>query len=498
MKRIQLVLVSLFVFVLSAPVWAQDGFKDIEKQVVEVKLKNGLKFLVLPRHSAPVVSFHTYVDVGSVNEDRGITGLAHIFEHLAFKGTTDVGTKDYKKEKSALEVLDKAWKALRSEEQKNGRADSTKLAELQKDFDAKQEEASKWIENNEFGKAIEENGGVGLNASTSSEVTQYFYSLPSNKLELWFSLESGRFYNPVFRDFYKEKNVVMEERRMRSESNPMGKLLEEFIATAFKAHPYRDPVVGHMSDLKAISKDDAIAFFKKNYVPSNIVIAIVGDVEPKEIQRLAEIYFGRIPAALKPEPVRTIEPPQNSERRVTLREQSQRWLLIGYKKGSASDPDDAVYDAITDLLSSGRTSRLYKALVRDKKIAIQAAGFSGFPGQKYPNLFLFYALPSQGHTNEECLAVIDEEIKKLKTESVSDEDLNAVKTRARVNLIQSLSSNSGMATQLTYNEVLMGDWHEMFKALEKINGVKAEDVKRVANKVFTDNNRTIGTIEPVK
>ena len=157
-----------------------------------------------------------------------------------------------------------------------------------------------------------------------------------------------------------------------------------------------------------------------------------------------------------------------------------------------------MYDAITDLLSSGRTSRLYKALVRDKKIAIQAAGFSGFPGQKYPNLFLFYALPSQGHTNEECLAVIDEEIKKLKTESVSDEDLNAVKTRARVNLIQSLSSNSGMATQLTYNEVLMGDWHEMFKALEKINAVKAEDVKRVANKVFTDNNRTIGTIEPVK
>jgi predicted Zn-dependent peptidase len=498
MKRIQVVFVSLFVFILSMPLWAQDGFKDIEKQVVELQLKNGFKFLILPRHNAPVVSFHTHVDVGSVNEDRGITGLAHIFEHLAFKGTSDIGTKDYKKEKTALDALDKAWKALRNEEQKGRRVDSAKLAGLRKEFEAKQDEASKWIENNEFGKAIEENGGVGLNASTSSEVTQYFYSLPSNKLELWFALESGRFYDPVFRDFYKEKNVIMEERRMRTESSPIGKLIEEFIATAYKAHPYRDPVVGHMSDLKAISKDDAIAFYKKYYVPSNIVIAVVGDVEPKEVQRLAEIYFGRIPASPKPEPVRTLEPPQNSERRVTLREQSQRWLLVGYKKGSVSDPDNAVYDAVTDLLSAGRTSRLYKSLVRDKKLAVQAAGFSGFPGQKYPNLFLFYALPSQGHTNEECLSIINDEIAKLKTELVSEEDLNAVKTRARADLIRSLSSNSGMAGQLTYNEVLMGDWHEMFNSLEKINAIKAEDVKRVANQVFTDNNRTIGTIEPIK
>lgn len=498
MKRIQFVLISLFVFMLSTPVWAQDGFKEIEKQVAEFKLKNGLKFLVLPRHDAPVVSFHTYVDVGSVNEDRGITGLAHIFEHLAFKGTSDIGTKDIKKEKTAIDALDKAWKAVRSEELKGSKADTTKLAALQKDFEAKQDEASKWIENNEFGKAIEQNGGDGLNASTSSEVTQYYYSLPSNKLELWFTLESGRFYNPVFRDFYKEKNVVMEERRMRTESSPLGKLLEEFITTSFKAHPYRDPVIGHMSDLKAISKDDAIAFFKKYYAPSNIVIAIVGDVELAEVQRLAEIYFGRIPAAPKPEPVRTVEPPQNSERSVTLREQSQRWLLVGYKKGSASDPDDAVYDAVTDLLSSGRTSRLYKTLVRDSKIAINAAGFSGFPGQKFPNLFLFYAMPSQGHTNEECLAAIDSEIKKLKTDLVSEDDLKAVKTRARANLIRSLSSNAGMAMQMTYNEVLMGGWREMFSALEKINAVTAEDVKRVANKVFVENNRTIGTIEPVK
>lgn len=477
--------------------WSQDGFKDIEKQVVERTLTNGLKFIILPRHEAPVVSFHTYVDVGAVNEDRGITGLAHIFEHLAFKGTSDIGTKDYRKERAALAALDKAWKALRAEEQKGSRADTAKVSALTKDFEARQDEASKWVESNEFGKIVEQNGGVGLNAMTNAEATQYFYSLPSNKVELWFSLESARFLDPVFRDFYKEKNVVMEERRMAIESSPSGKLIEEFISISFKAHPYRDEVIGYMSDLKAITRDDAIAFYKKHYVPSNIVIAVVGDVDPDEIQRLAQVYFGRLAAAPKPEPLRTIEPPQIGERRVTLHEQSQRWLIVGYKKGAASHPDDPVYDVISDLMSAGRTSRMYKSLVRDKKIAIQAAGFSGFPGQKYPNLFLFYALASQGHTNEECLAAIDDEIKRLKTELVSDEDLKGVKARARANLIRSLSSNSGLAMQLTFSDVLMGDWHELFKSLEKINAVTAEDIKRVANEVFVDNNRTIGTIEPV-
>ncbi len=489
--------IAILILLIPLAAWSQDGFRDIQKQVTEFTLKNGLTFIVLPRHEAPVISFHTYVDVGSVNEDRGITGLAHIFEHLAFKGTTTIGTKDYRKEKPALEALDKSWNALRAEEIRLPHPDSARLAELTKDFNAKQDAASALVENNQFGQIVEQNGGVGLNAMTNSDATQYFYSLPSNKAELWFSLESSRFLDPVFRDFYKEKNVVMEERRMGVESSPTGKLLEEFLSVAFKAHPYRDEVVGHMSDLKAISRDDAIAFFKKYYVPSNMVIAIVGDIEPAEAKRLSEIYFGRLPARPKPEPLRTVEPPQIGERRVTLHEQSQRWLLVGYKKGGALSPDDPVYDVISDLMSSGRTSRLYKSLVRDKKIAIQAAGFSGFPGQKYPNLFLFYALPSQGHTNEECLTAINDEINRLKTEPVSAEELNGVKARARAGLIRALSSNSGLAMQLTYAAVVMGDWHQLFTSLDKINAVTAADIQRVADEVFVDNNRTIGTIEPV-
>lgn len=475
---------------------AQDGFRAVQNQVVDHTLKNGLRFLILPRHDAPVVSFHTYVNVGAVNENRGITGLAHIFEHLAFKGTTDIGTKDYKKEKVALEAMDKAWTAWRSEEVKGLNTDSVKLRNLHEEFEKSQEVASALVENGEFDKAIEEQGGVGLNAGTGADATEYFFSLPSNKLELWFSLESARFLDPVIRDFYKEKDVVMEERRTRTESNPIGKLVEEFLAVAYKSHPYKEPVIGHISDLEGITREEAVAFFRKYYVPSNMVIAIVGDVDPKETVRLAETYFGRIPAGSPPPGVRTVEPEQKSERNVILKEESQRILLVGYKKGSFNHPDNAVYDAISDILSSGRTSRLFKSLVRDKKLAIEAAGFSGFPGQKYPNLFAFFVVPAQGKTNVECLAAIDDEIARIKKESLSDEELKAVKTRARADLIRGLSSDAGMAGQLTFFQATTGDWRNLFKQLDKINAVSAADIQRVANSVFVNSNRTVGTIEP--
>ncbi len=488
----------LIVFsVISISYAAEDGFTSVQSQVVEQTLKNGLKIIILPRHDAPVVSFHTYVDVGSVNEDRGITGLAHIFEHLAFKGTSTIGTKDYKKEKISLEKLDHAWETLRTEERKGDKADSTKLIQLRSAFEQTQAEASSYVVNNEYGQITEENGGVGLNANTSWEATQYIISYPSNKLELWMSLESSRFLDPVFRDFYKEKNVVMEERRMRTESSPVGKLIEDFLSVAYKAHPYRDPVIGYTSDLESITRTDAINFYKKNYVPSNIVVGIVGDVDPAEVIRLAEIYFGRISAGPKPEALRTIEPPQHAEKRVLLHEHSQPFFVMGYKKGSMLDPDDAVQDAITDLMSSGRTSRLYRSLVRDKKIAIDAGGFSGFPGQKFPNMFVFYAVPAQGKTNAECQSAIEAEITKLKNEPVDDETLKAVKTRAKAELIRSLASNSGFAGALTFWQVMTNDWHNMFKQLDNINAVTAADIQRVAKQIFTDDNRTIGTIEPV-
>ena len=476
---------------------AQDEFRDIQSRVAQFTLDNGMKFLVLERHQAPVASFLTHADVGATQEVKGITGLAHIFEHMAFKGTPTLGTKDYAQERPLLEKVEKAYYALRDERRKGEKADPGKLKQLEQDFKDAQEQAGKFIVKEEFGEAIERAGGRGLNAGTGEDFTIYFFSLPSNEMELWFFLESERFRDPVFREFYKERDVVMEERRLM-ESQPIGRLVEEFQSVAYKAHPYGEGVIGHMSDLQNITRADAEAFFKKYYIPSNLVSVVVGDVDPKRVRELAEIYFGRLPSSPKPEPLRTVEPPQQGERRVSLTLQSQRIIVVGYHKPDINHPDNAVYDAIGSLLSQGRSSRLYRSLVRDKKVATQAGGFPGFPGQKYPGLFLFFAFTAPGHNNDEVEKAFEEEINRLKTQPVSKEELDGVKRRARANLLRQLGDNFSLAMQLSNYQVLTGDWRNLFKQLDKINAVTPEDIQRVAKATFTRDNKTVGAIDPIE
>jgi predicted Zn-dependent peptidase len=475
---------------------AQDTFAGVQSRVTSFKLTNGLTFIVLERRNAPVVSFYTYADVGSAQEVKGITGLAHMFEHMAFKGTTKIGTKNYAEEKLALDRVDQAFLAIKAEKNKPGGPDAAKLKELQKAFDAAQEGAGKFVEGEEFSKAIEMAGGRGLNASTNSDKTDYFFSLPSNSLELWFYLESERFLDPVLREFYKEAAVVREERRMRTENNPIGKLIEEFLAVAYKAHPYGEPVVGHMSDLEAFTRLDAEAFFRKYYNPANLTMAIVGDVDAKQVRTLAEKYFIRVPAGQKPEPLRTVEPPQQTERRVLLKTRAQRLVLIGYHKPNILHPDNAVYDAITSLLSEGRSSRLHEGLVTKKKVAVQAAGFSGFPGEKYPGLFLFYAFNAPGKSNEDVEKEMMAEIERLKNEPVSDMELEGVKNRARAGLLRLMADNTSMGMTLASYQAITGDWRNLFKVLDKINAVTPADVQRVAKSTFTEKNRSVGYLEP--
>ncbi len=482
----------------SIPLVGQDSFAEIQSRVTQFTLANGMQFIVLERHNAPVASFLTWADVGAAQEVKGITGLAHIFEHMAFKGTDTIGTRNYAEERLALDRVDQASAALQAERRKGARADPERLKKLEAEFKAAQEGAGKFVVPNEFQEAITREGGRGLNASTSWDWTTYYYSLPSNSIELWFYLESERFLKPVLREFYKERDVVMEERRMRTENQPIGKLIEEFLAAAYKAHPYGEPVVGHMSDLENITRADAEAFFRKYYSPANLTGVVVGDVDPGRIRKLAETYFGRIPGGQKPEPLRTVEPPQEAEKRITLRLQAQRLVLVGYPKGDILHPDHAVYEALSSLLSEGRSSRLYRSLVRDKKVAVQAFGFPGLPGEKYPGLFLFAAFTAPGHTNDEVEKALEEEIEKLKKEPVKPEELEGVKRRARANLIQQLRDNSTMAFQLARWQVLTGDWRNLFRYLDRINAVTPEDIQRVARATFTRANRTVGLIEPVE
>ncbi len=482
------------VLVLAALAAAQD-IASFEKRTTVKKLDNGLTVVICERPEAPVFSFYTHVDAGSVQDPLGETGLAHMFEHMAFKGTDKIGTTDYPTEKVALEKVEQAYAAYIAERDKPVGRDEQKLKELQKAWMDAVADANKFVKPNEFPQIVENNGGEDLNANTTDDETNYFYSFPENRLELWAYLESERFLHPVMREFYKERNVVIEERRMRVDSNPIGRLLEQFTTAAFQAHPYHRPTIGWISDLNSFSATDAKQFFDKYYIPSNMVVTVVGDVKASETMPIVEKYFGRIPSRPKPDERTTTEPPQNAERRVVLEEMSQPLYLEGYHRPDYRSPDDAVYDAIADLMSDGRTSRLYRALVRDKKIAADSAGFSGLPGNKYPHLFAFYAFPLPGHKPDEMAEAIHVEIEKLKKEDISDEELKMIKTRAKANLLRSLGSNEGLANNLALYQARYDDWRELFRSVDRIDKVTKADIRRVANQTFVPTNRTVGIIE---
>jgi predicted Zn-dependent peptidase len=474
-----------------SPTSIQPYLDQVIKQLTEFRLDNGLKFIVLERHQAPMVSFLTYANVGGIDEPDGQTGVAHFLEHLAFKGTKRIGTTDYKAEKPLLDRLEKLDAEIRTAKAKKQKEE---LAKLETEFKSVEAQALKLVKQNEVGQIVEQAGGVGLNANTSTEATRYFYSFPANKLELWMSLESERFLDPVFREFYKEKDVILEERRMRVENSPVGLMVEKFMDTAFKVHPYRRPVIGYDEDIRNLTPENVRKFFENYYVPSNLTIAIVGDVDPDEVKRLAKIYFGRYQAKSKAEAKILPEPKQTVTREITLELPSQPWYFEGYHRPAITDPDNAVYDIIGSLLSNGRTSRLYKSLVEKQRVALAAQGLSGFPGDKYPNLMLFYALTAPGHTVDELAIALGKEIEKLKTEPVSQTELDRVKTQARAGLLRSLDSNMGMAQQLLEYEVKTGSWRNLFKQLDDIAKVKPADIQRVAQATFAPENRTVGKL----
>ena len=480
---------------MAMPVRAQD-IASFEKRITVKVLDNGLTILVCERHEAPVFSFFTYVDVGADREVPGITGLAHMFEHMAFKGTDKIGTTNYPAEKVALAKVEEAYRAYDRERLRQVGRDEKKVAELEKAWKAAMDAANKYVVPHAFDTIVEQNGGVGLNAFTTNEETGYFYSFPSNRVELWAYLESERFLHPVLREFYKERDVVYEERRMRTDSNPNGRLFEQFLGTSFIAHPYGRPVVGWPSDLRHFSATDAQKFFDKYYVAPDLTVAVVGDVKASEVIPICEKYFGRLPKRPKPEALVTVEPPQNSEREVILHEAAQPLYIEGYHKPGASDlKTEPIFDALQDLMSNGRTSRLYRSLVRDKKIAAFAGGFNDFPGAKYPDLFVFFAVPTPGHTPQELRDAIRTEITRLQKEDITDDELNMVKTRVKADLIRQLGDNEGLASNLATNQALLGDWRELFREVDRINKVTKADIRRVANQYFVASNRDVGMIE---
>ena len=474
---------------------AQD-LKEFEKKVNEFTLPNGLHFIVAERHESPVVSFRTHVNAGSVDDPSGQTGLAHMFEHMAFKGTESIGTNDWPNEKKALEAIEEVYDRLEAERNRGPKAESSKIYALSAQLQQAIDRAQAFVEPNQFARIIEENGGAGLNAQTLLDSTAYFYSLPSNRIELWFLLESQRFLRPVFREFYKERNVVLEEHRMRVESNPQGKLFQNFLAASFMAHPYRNPPGGWPSDVAGLRVAEARQFFHDYYVPANITMAIVGDVDPAEARRLAGRYFGPMPSGPMPSLVRTTEPPQPGPKAVVVDSASQPIVAIGYKRPDQYSPDDAAFDVIQLILSSGRTGLLYKELVQGKKISLAAQAIATYPAGRYPNLFAFFLAPSVGHTVAENERALNELLTKFGSETVDAVTLARARTQARAGVVRRLADNAGVAYLLATFYGAYGDWRKMFTSLDDIDRVSAADVVRVARHYFAPASRTLAYTEP--
>ncbi len=471
-------------------------------RVIEHQLSNGMKVLMVERHQTPVVSINLTFGVGGMNEHTGRTGVAHLYEHMAFKGTRMVGTKDYEKERPLLEELHRLGTEIERRQRAaavktSGRSSSAgepALDQLMQRFKELQDKADEYVVANEMALLYQRHGAVGLNAATSKDLTRYMVSLPSNRLLLWAVLEADRMANPVLREFYKERSVVMEERRLRTDDNPQGLLFETFTAAAFQAHPYGLPTVGWASDIESLTPAATEEFFKTYYGPSGATVALVGDINPKEVIDLLERTFGVIPPAPPPPPVVTVEPPQRGERRVEVEFDAEPMLLIGYHKPGIGHPDDVVFDVIDAVLSDGVTSRLYSRLVREKRLAASVMTDTNYPGVRAPNLFVISATPLAPHTAAEVEAAIYEELERLKTEPVTPQELEKVLNNLDASLVRSLRSNSGLASQLAFYQTVAGDWRYILDARDRIAKVTPEDIQRVATQYLKKSNRTVATL----
>ncbi|WP_413935925.1 M16 family metallopeptidase [Nitrospira sp. BLG_1] len=478
---------------------ASPSFAD---RVIEHRLANGLTVLMVERHQTPVVSINITFAVGGINEQVGQTGIAHLYEHMAFKGTRVVGTTDYEKEKPLLDELAVVGTELDLREREvaakegGGATEDERAAieSLQKRFLALQAQAGQYVVGNEMALMYQRHGGVGLNASTGKDLTRYMISLPSNRLPLWAAIESDRMANPVLREFYKERGVVMEERRLRNDDSPNGLLFETFTSAAFRAHGYGIPTIGWGSDILSLTPAATEAFFKTYYGPNRATIALVGDINPKEVIALIERTFGKIPAAPPAPSLVTVEPEQRGERRVEVEFDAEPALVIGYHKPTLGHPDDDVFDVIDAVLSDGLTSRLHQKLVREKRLAVSVGSDASHPGVRAPNLFVLTATPLAPHTASEVEAAIYEEVERLKQEPVSAQELEKVLNNLDADLVRGLRSNSGLASQLALYQAVAGDWRYILTSRDNVGKVTAADVRRVAAQYFTRSNRTVAVL----
>jgi predicted Zn-dependent peptidase len=494
MKKISL---SLLALLLCAFVAAAQ-----KVPVQEVVLDNGMRLLLVPRKGDPNVAAGWVARVGSVNEHPGITGLSHLFEHMMFKGTKTIGTKNIEENLKLIKEMDDVRAQIRQEQNalilkarlgeisdvKDPKNRSERHNQLLAKFDELTKREKDLMIKDEFDRVYTSAGGSGMNAGTSNDFTVYFINVPANKLELWFWMESDRLRNPVFREFYSERDVVHEERRLRTDSTPTGKFDEQFDSMFWQSSPYGWPVVGWPSDLEGITREEALDYFAVNYAPNNLTACLVGDIDPVRAKELAQKYFGRLPRGPRPpEPVRTAEMPQLAEKRMVAYAETVPQVRIRYHTVAEGNKDDFVLDILASLLS-GRTGRLYKSLVLKQGIANNAS--AGEDGRKYEGLFEISGVAKPGHTPEEVEQALYKEIERMQKELVDANELQKVKNQYAAGAFRGIQSNFGLMVQLLLRDNTRG-WETINTDPAHHQAVTAEDIRRAANTYFKPENRTI-------
>jgi len=472
-------------------------------QVQEYVLPNGLRLLMVPKKGDPNVAAGWLARVGSVNEQPGITGLSHLFEHMMFKGTHAIGTKDIKKDLELMARMDAIKEDIRKEEQAQiqrlRRGEIKDLAdpgsrtarhrELLAELAKIEQESKALIIPNEFDRIYTSAGASSLNAGTTEDYTLYFVNIPANKLELWFWMESDRLLNPVFREFYAERDVVYEERRMRTDSTPTGKYEEQFNALFWTSSPYSWPVVGWPSDLDGITRQEALDYFAVNYASNNITACLVGDFDPAQARILAERYFGRLKRnPQKQPPVRTREVEQVAEKRMIAYAETNPQVDIRYHSVADGHVDEPALIVLGSLLT-GKTGRLYKSLVLDQKIANSAS--AGQNGMKWEGYFFMDAVAKPGNAPEAVEQALYREIEKLQKERVDARELQKVKNQFAAENYRRLEIRFFLMLQLLVADSNRG-WQSFNEDPRRIAAVTAEDVQRVANLYFKPENRAVG------
>lgn len=492
MKKITFPLAVLLLLSLPFVALAAAG-PTLIGRVAEKKLANGMTLLVLKRPGAPVVSLQMSFKVGGVDEASGRTGMAHLLEHMMFKGTKTLGTRDFAAEEPLLKEIEKVGGELDSLKRK-GSGDRERLESLQKRLGELQKEEGGLVVKGEIDFLYARNGGVGLNATTSSDMTSYFVSLPSNRLELWAAIESDRMREPVLREYFTERAVVAEERRERNETQAGGMLYLALLNTAFGAHPYRNPVIGWPSDLDHLDLAATREFYNSHYGPDNAVVAAVGDVDPEGFFALVERYFGDIPARGRDFDPPTLEPAQTGPKKVVVHFASEPEAVLGYHKPTLPSRDDYIMDIVDGILSSGGAARLVNELVYKKKILASVSSNNGLPGARYDNLFAVFFSPAQGVTVDEAANAVRGELKRLTTDPPTREELDRVLAQLEAELVKGLVSDSAIARRLAFFQVVAGDWRYIEKLSEVLATVTPQEVAAAAARYFTDDNETFAAV----